>query len=114
MTFFYPGNKKSASKYRAIKTEVDGVVFASKKEASRYVALKLRLAAHQITDLELHPAYLIVINGVKICKYIADFRYFDKAMDKQVIEDVKGVRTPVFNIKKKLVEAVYGIEVVLV
>jgi hypothetical protein len=42
--------------------------------------------------------------------YIADFTYFEKD-GQQVIEDVKGVRTPVYRLKKKIIEAEYGIAI---
>jgi hypothetical protein len=96
---------KRPSKYRAVKTTVDGIVFASKREAKRYGELKLLERGGYIRKLELQPAYLIEINGFKICKYIADFRYFEGA--RRVVEDVKGVRTREYRIKRKLVEALY-------
>jgi len=102
------------NKYKAIKTEVDGIVFDSKKEAARYSVLKMMQKAGQISRLELQPVFKIEINGKKICTYKADFQYIDKnirGMDGQygamVVEDVKGMKTPVYRLKKKLVEASY-------
>lgn len=102
------------SKYKAIKTEVDGIVFDSKKEAARYSVLKMMEKAGQISHLELQPQFKVEINGKKICTYKADFQYIDKnirGMDGQygamVVEDVKGMKTPVYRLKKKLVEASY-------
>ena len=95
------------SKYRAIKTEVDGIWFASKKEAKRYQELRLLEEAGEITHLELQPIYEINYKGEKICKYQADFRYFDQKKRMRVVEDVKGMKTPVYRLKKKLVEAFY-------
>jgi hypothetical protein len=43
--------------------------------------------------------------------YIADFMYYDKALSKIIIEDVKGMRTPVYNLKKKLIEKFYTIKI---
>lgn len=95
------------TKYRAIKTELDGITFDSKREAARYAELKMMQHHGVIDRLELQPVYEISINGRKVCKYIADFRYFCRARNRWVTEDVKGVQTPVFRLKKKLIEAQY-------
>ena len=119
----------SRSKYKAVKTTIDGITFDSKKEAKRYTELKLLEKAGHITHLELQPEYEIVINGVKICKYKADFRYFTVRAENnersynskgewqtptmtgdkegQIVEDVKGFKTPIYRLKKRLVEASY-------
>ena len=99
------------SKYHAIKTEVDGRVFASRAEARRYSELCLLEKAGEIKRLETQPVYPIVVNGKKICTYIADFRYFDSGFSREIIEDVKGMKTPVYRLKKKLVEALYNITI---
>jgi len=91
------------TKYSAIPTFIDGIRFASKAEARRYSELKILERAEKITHLELQPKFTCIVNGTKVCTYIADFAYFtDKT---RVIEDVKGVKTPVYKLKKKLVEA---------
>lgn len=97
------------SKYRNKKTEVDGVTFASKKEATRYLILKERLKAGEIASLELQPKYPMVVGGVKVCVYVADFRYREGG--ESVTEDVKGCKTAVYRIKKKLLKALHGIDV---
>jgi len=94
------------NKYRAVKTEVDGIVFDSKREAARYMELMLLQRAGEISHLELQPVYECVVNGKKICTYRADFRYFTKLGN--IVEDVKGVKTPIYRLKKKLVEALYA------
>ena len=66
----------SNNKYKAVKTVIDGITFDSKREAKRYTELKLLEKTGMITHLELQPEYQITINGAKICKYRADFRYF--------------------------------------
>ena len=97
------------SKFGSVKTKVDGITFDSKKEAARYTDLKLLLKAGEISDLELQPTYAMIVNGRKICSYRADFRY--KENGKQIVEDSKGFRTPVYRIKVKLMRACYGIEI---
>lgn len=98
------------SKFHAVKTEVNGIVFASKKEAHRYLELLVLQGMGEIKDLELQPRYPIVVNGVTVCTYVADFRYKNRSGD-TIVEDVKGVRTPVYNLKKKLLKAIYGITI---
>lgn len=105
--------RRTKSKYNAIKTEVDGIVFASKKEASRYVYLKGLLTADEITDLELQPSYELCINDTKICKYIADFKYKNKDGE-EIIEDVKGFLTPQFRLKQKMMKAIHNIDIAIV
>lgn len=91
------------NKYRAIKTEVDGIVFDSKAEARRYSELKMLERLGEIQSLELQPAFKVTINGKNICTYKADFAYFTDR--ERVVEDVKGFKTPIYRLKKKLVEA---------
>ena len=100
------------TKYKAIRTIVDGVTFASKREAHRYMDLKLLLRGGKITDLKLQAEYPVVVNGKQICKYISDFQYYDKERKCIVVEDSKGIATPLYRLKRKLVEAIYDIEIV--
>jgi len=102
------------SKYGNVKTEYMGEKFDSKKEA-RY-AQELDMQKHakdpkwRVHSWERQVPFVIVVNDVKICKYVADFRvnYTD---GREEIVDVKGVRTAIYKLKKKLVEAQYGIEI---
>lgn len=95
-------------KYNNIKTESDGVEFASAKEARRYQELKLLEAAGEIAKLELQPVFLLQQsfkhNGKteRKIEYVADFRYYEIASKRDVVEDVKGVRTAAYQIKRKL------------
>lgn len=98
------------SKYHATPTMVDGIRFASRAEANRYGELKMLARAGEITDLELQPRFPLVVNGVKVGTYVADFRYRDRG-GATVTEDVKGVRTAVYRIKARLVTALYGFEI---
>lgn len=100
------------TKYRAIPTVVDGVRFASKKEANRYFELKVLHRVGEITDLSVQPKFPLVVNGTKVCTYVADFSYRDKA-GRLVVEDVKSkpTMTPAYRLKAKLLLAVEGITV---
>lgn len=97
---------KTKSKYGAKKTSVDGITFHSKREAHWYGIYKMMEQAGEISQLVLQPPFKIVINGKKVCTYLADFSFRDKTGNLHVI-DVKGVRTEVYRLKKKLVEAFY-------
>jgi hypothetical protein len=101
------------NKYRNKKTVVDNVTFDSMKEAARYQQLKLMVKGGYVKDLELQPSYPIFINKRRICTYKADFKYQFKQGDEwqEVIEDVKGMKTPTYRLKKKLMLAVHGIEI---
>ncbi len=106
--------RASTSKFRNIKTEVDGTVFASKAEAGRYVYLKTLLRLGEIDQLELQPRYNLIVNGQKVCAYVADFRYRRVKTGEIVTEDVKSkpTRTPEYRIKKKLLKALYDVDIV--
>jgi len=99
-----------SSKYNAVKTEVDGFLFDSKAEAHRYSELAMLERCGEIKSLCLQPVFQLVVNCKRIGKYIADFKYLDKE-GKIIVEDVKGVKTPVYRLKKKLVKAIYGIDI---
>lgn len=114
-----------ASKYKSVKTQCDGITFASKKEANRYRELKLLERAGEICCLrlqvpfELIPAQYEETGEVytkgknkgkpkrgkcieKAVTYIADFVYYNSDATVRTVEDVKGMRTPVYIIKRKL------------
>ena len=106
------------NKYGNEKTEVDGIKFASRHEAKRYVELKYMERAGLIKNLQLQRVYTLIgpqadKDGNVIerpVKYIADFVYKDKD-GKTVVEDAKGVRTDVYRIKRKLMLSIYGIRI---
>lgn len=97
-------------KYNNVPTVVDGYRLDSKAEAKRYSELVILQKAKEIYDLQVHPKYQIEVNGQRICLYEADFSYKDKRGEFH-IEDVKGCRTALFILKKKLLKAVKGYEV---
>lgn len=107
---------KRGSKYKAKGTWIDGIYFPSKAEAERWLQLLDLERDGTIEKLERQPAYPIRINNKLICKYIADFRYDivdDRgAVLRTVVEDVKGMMTPVYKLKRKMVEASYGFAIV--
>lgn len=112
---------KRTHKYDAQATVVDNIKFPSKAQAKRYTELRMLQAAGLIRDLRLEIPYVIRVNEVDVCTYVADFVYEIKPLIKgsevvggfwaTIVEDVKGFRTPVYRLKKKLVRAVHGIEI---
>ena len=99
------------NKYHNRKTELDGIRFASCKEATRYQELLWMQQAGLIQGLELQPRFDLVVNGHKLGFYKADFRYEDLETGLTIVEDVKGIRTSTYQLKKKLVKALYGVEI---
>lgn len=102
---------KSKNKFGAKKIEIDGVKFDSKREARRWQALRLELRGGAISNLERQVSYSIEVNGRLICKYIADFVYDRDGLT--IVEDSKGHQTADFKLKRKLMQAVHGIDVLL-
>lgn len=107
---------QSYSKYRAKKAKVDGIKFDSKREANRYCELKLLEKANEIRNLELQPRFLLQDKFVdkhgkthRKIEYVADFMYVDKD-GKKIVEDVKGMMTDVYKLKKKLFLNLYDKE----
>ncbi len=92
---------------------VDGILFDSKAEAKRYSELKLLLRAGKILSLVRQWNYPLLVNETVVGTYRADFVYREKTKtgNHLVIEDVKGCRTREYILKKKLVKAIYGIEI---
>ena len=105
-----------ANKYHNEINEYDGNIFDSLKERRRYQELKLLERAGEIRELKVHPQYEIhpgfVYNGEKIkpIYYEADFEYI--AIDSEdltsgekehlIIEEVKGMKTAVYKLKRKM------------
>jgi hypothetical protein len=115
------------NKYSAVKTVVDGHKFDSKKEARRYGELKLLKSAGEISWLRLQPKFRFRIDGRNVmirskgypngrqATYTADFQY--EQGGKIVVEDVKGgaaTDTEASRLRRAMVEAQYGVRVVLV
>jgi len=100
-------------KYNARRSLVDGILFDSGREAKRYQELRLLEAGGKIRDLELQPVYQLldgfVHRGERIrgITYRADFRYFDIEKECEVVEDVKGHKTEVYKLKRKMLLSRY-------
>lgn len=95
-------------KYRNVKVELDGYRFDSKKEAAYYSKLKILKASGVVIDFKMQVRYDFVVNGVKIGFYKSDFDVMWKDSGLKVT-DCKGFKTPVYQLKKRLMEACFGI-----
>lgn len=107
-----PPSAKPPRKYRNEPVEVDGVRFDSKKEARRWAELVLMERAGRITQLRRQVAVPVVVGGEVVCEYVADAVYFEAGT--KVFEDTKSPatrRNPVYRLKRKLLKALYGIDV---
>ena len=123
-------HKKKDSKYHAKKVVIDGQVFDSGKEASRWRELCLLEKAGFIRGLQRQVKYLLIPEyreaditgprgGIRRGKliegaayYVADFVYIEReAPDELVVEDVKGFRTKEYILKWKLMLHKYGIRI---
>jgi hypothetical protein len=93
---------------------LDGIVFASKKEMMRYADLKLLQRAGVICELECQPSYDVMINGEKLCRYTADFRYRDVQFGNYTTEEVKSSGTEkdaAYRLRMRAAELFFGIKV---
>jgi len=103
--------RTKVSKYRNKKTEFDGIVFDSAKEATRYKELLLLLKAGEIGHLELQVPFELNEGGTHSLKYVADFVYLDARTGQRIVEDTKGHRTREYLKKRNLMKKVFGIDI---
>jgi hypothetical protein len=113
-------NKTKSSKFNNRKSLIDGHTFDSIKESEFYGSLKLKKQAGLIKGFQMQVQYDIVVNNIHIAYYYLDFlienndgsfEYIDiKGKDKK---SNKFIKTSVFAIKKRLVEALYHIKITI-
>ena len=105
------------TKYGNKKIVLKGITFDSMAEANRWIDLNWMFHAGAISKLELQPVYVLA-PGVKFdgearakpeLRYRADFTYIENGV--KVVEDVKGVETEAFRIKRHLMKWLHGIDV---
>lgn len=118
------------SKYHSRKITKDGITFDSIKEYRRWCELSLLEKAGEITDLKRQVRFTLIPsqrefsgeigkNGrfkkgkllERSCEYIADFTYYKQPQNRFVVEDVKGVKTDAYIIKRKLMLHIHGIRI---
>lgn len=117
---------RKKTKYHNIKVTFAGITFDSKREFQRWKELKLLERAGEIRDLKVHPKFPLMCGTVPIkirsgryhggrkISYFADFSYIDKKTHERIVEDVKGMDTAISRLKRGIVEAQYGVQVVIV
>jgi hypothetical protein len=98
--------QRSGNKYRAKSSVYNGYYYASKLEASYAAELDLRQRAGEILRWERQVPVDLVVNGIKVCRYIVDFRVF-KPNGEIVWVETKGFVTDTARIKMRLFEAAY-------
>lgn len=111
---------------KAERTSREGIVFDSKGELARWEELRLLERAGEVSELRRQVKYPLVVNGVNLGSYVADFVYIKmvpfpwpkglevpdaRFLPTAIIEDFKGVRTPVYRLKAKLMRALHGIKI---
>lgn len=107
--------KPKRSKYRNVPTVVDGIRFASKREAAYYSELKMREKAGEVYEIELQRRYALTgPTGILMATYVADMVFYDAVQRKTRVVDVKGKETDMFRLKRKMMRALLGIEVEVV
>lgn len=103
---------KHKPKYRNTRIKTPDGTFDSKKELLRWYELKAMQDKLLIQGLKRQVTYNIEINGMHICKYIADFVYMQNHV--MICEDIKSPITrklPVYRLKYKLMQAVHNITI---
>jgi Protein of unknown function (DUF1064) len=112
---------KQREKFGNQKVLIDGILFDSKKEGAHYLLLKMRERLKEIDGLELQPVFPIYIDTpdrgrIHCGDFTADFRYWEHYCGKDVLRviDVKSPasKTEAYQLRKKLVEAIYNIEII--
>jgi hypothetical protein len=105
---------KRKNKYGNEVVRHEGLTFHSKKELKRWLVLELLLKCGEIKDLRRQVAYPLVVNGVTVSRYTADFVYLTQD-GRTVVEDTKSEATAQdrsYGLRKRLVKALYNIDIV--
>lgn len=106
------------TKYKAKAVESGGEHYQSKKEAARHAVLVREVAVGAIFDLHRHVTFKLA-EKVKqageerttpALRYEADFVYVRDG--RLVVEDVKGMRTRVYKMKRHLMKTLHNIDIV--
>lgn len=101
---------KRGNKYNAKKTEYKGVMYDSKKEAAHAQRLEYQMMACDVVDVQRQVKFKVVIHGKHCFTYILDFRVQYQNGNVEY-HDVKGFRNGMYKLKKKIVEAYFGITI---
>jgi hypothetical protein len=109
---------------RSVWVEELGRRFASRREADAAVTLWRRQQAGEVRDLRFQVPYRLDVAPrsyvgltapvTTVCTYVADFHYFERhgVQWVPVVADAKGWATPLYKLKKRLMKAINGVDVV--
>lgn len=95
------------NKFGATRCEYDGIRYDSKMEAAYAMQLDALKSGGGIKDWRRQVTIPLDVNGKHVCNYRVDFEVEHNDGHKELIE-VKGFETPVWQLKWKLLEAIYG------
>jgi len=112
------------SKYRNVKTLVDGIRFDSRREADYWLALRERMRTGEITELQHQVAFPLMCpqmnalgntqigNGLlcQVAVYVADFTY--RLNGVLMVVDAKGLKTQMYRLKAKWLKLQQGIDII--
>ncbi len=104
-------------KYGRKRVYADGMTFDSRREYRRWLQLRLLEDDGQVADLRRQVAFPLVVNGVTVGRYTADFVYLDMACPavapdaRIVVEDCKGYRDTAYRLRKRVFEAATGFKI---
>lgn len=104
-----PAGKARSGKYNAVPVQSEHGYFHSTSEYKRFLDLKMLERANAITNLRRQVKYPLVLDGVQIQTYIADFVYIENG--REIVEDFKGFRTSEYLKAKRLMKEILGIEI---
>ena len=107
------GNKYHAQADEHAVRVIDGerVQFHSRKEAKRWDHLQLLWLGGHISRPHRQVWWPLVVNGIKVGSYVADFCYVVWGTGDLVVEDAKGFRTPAYKLKARLFRACHGFSI---
>ncbi len=112
------GCSKMRSKYGVdnsaagkLRRTYEHVIYDSQAEMEYAAQLHMRLKAGYLHSVERQVRMPLMVNGSKVCDMVIDFR-LQWPDGKTELHDVKGMVTPVWRLKAKLFEAIYGYKII--
>jgi hypothetical protein len=110
-----PSPARKPTKYRNRPfRDAAGTYWHSRKEHRHWLVLRAAEAAGLVRGLRRQVKYVLLVNGVEVGAYVADFVFFDPETDRVVVQDTKSPATrklPLYRLKRNLMRAVWGLTV---
>lgn len=106
-------HQKRINKYRAKKVKTEEGTFDSQREYAIWCELKIRQKVGEIYGLARQCPFILKVNTEMVGVYVADFDWFEKSDRRYVVADCKSkpTMTPVYRLKRKLMKAIHGIDI---